>query len=262
MPRSTGRLMRCDRCSRQLGLATKTCPHCGARLAAPALGEGFNARAVLPNGVEPQDAVAALVAMAYDRRQSHTTRRSVALLLGEVEDSAGEVVDALVHLLDADSDRTRLCAMAALRRLGPAARGAAPALVRLLTVEGRTLRGAAVGTLRAIDPGAPVPASVVADLLEQTETSLQHAFDVASSGTAFLDVRGKLIRSNVVFRSITQSIGVDLYRPILGQLVEAGLIRGLTEWTRLTDGSQATISAETRVPPEDPLGRCVTLRGS
>ncbi len=252
--------MRCDRCDRCLELATKTCPHCGARLATAALGADFDAHAVLPEGVDPNDAVDALVAIALGPSRSETRLRCAALLLGEVQRPDDGVIDALIHLLDSVSARTRVCAAASLRRMGPAASAAVPALTRLMHTDSRTVLGAAVQALTAIDPGAPVPASAVADMLELTEVSLQHAFDFVSSGTAFVDAEGNLIRSNVSYRRIAQSIGVDPFSTVSSGLVELGFLDGLEEWDSLAHGRTAPIGMEKRVPPEDPLGRWIRLR--
>jgi signal transduction histidine kinase len=253
--------MQCERCDHRLELATKTCPNCGARLATASLGADFDARAVLPEGVEPNESVEALIAMARDPQSSGTEARSAALLLGEVAQPKADVVDALIHLLGARSARTRVCATASLRRLGPKATAAIPALTRLLDTESRTVLGASVQALRVIDPDAPVPASTVADMLELTETSLQHAFDFVSSGTAFVDVKGNLIRSNSAYRRIAASIGVDPYRTVSHTLVELGFLDGPEHWAGLADGTAGPVATERRVPPDDPLGRWISLRG-
>jgi signal transduction histidine kinase len=251
--------MHCDRCDRHIALDTKTCPHCGSRLPGE-YGPLPEVHCVLPDGLSAEDAVERLVEIVSDADLPPPTARRAALLLGEVEHPDERVVGALIALLGSTSKRTILCAIASLRRLGPRARAAIPALMDRLVTESRTVLGASVRALEAIDPGAPVPASAVSDILAMAETSLQHAFDLVSTGTAFVDRTGRLIRSNRAFRAIAAHMGADPYRPLHEHLLALGVIESAEVWDDLVAGRRTSVAAEQRIPPDDPLGRSIAVR--
>ena len=251
--------MQCDLCGQHIELSTKACPHCGVRVPAALYGPMPDATRLVPPGTDDATAVQRLVDITRDPAQDSATVRRAALLLGEVEDPGEDVVRALVNLLAAVGKRTRLCAIAGLRQLGPAARSAVPALTSCLTADSRAVIGAATTTLAAIDPEAAMPAAVVADLLALSETSLQHAFDLVSSGVAFLDATGQLIRSNSAFREISAAIGADPYGRFPEHLLAVGLLDTPEVWGDLVAGRRESVVAEKRVPC-GAAGRWISLR--
>ena len=171
-------------------------------------------------------------------------------------------MDALASLLDSSSKMTQLCAIGSLRRLGPRARGAVPGLVRRLVTKSRTVLGAAVMALEAIDPNAPVPASFVAGMLAMAETSLQHAFDHVSTGPAFVDDAGRLIRSNRAFREIAEAIGADPYGLLHEHLLRLGMLDSVEVWNDLVAGKTEAVTAERRLPRDDPGGKWISVRAT
>ena len=77
-----------------------------------------------------------------------------------------------------------------------------------------------------------------------------------------VDDAGRLIRSNRAFREIAEAIGADPYGLLHEHLLRLGMLDSVEVWNDLVAGKTEAVTAERRLPRDDPGGKWISVRAT